>query len=130
MFSPRTAKLSSNSARSIKAFIVAFTLLNTNLSFADEKDALTLAIPVVSDARVFAEFKDKLPAVVNYFTHRSEQEVISFYQNEYGQIEQQERKRGRLTLNFNQAHSKIRVVISQQNKLRQVDVIVEEQLNN
>jgi len=80
----------------------------------------------MSDARVFAEFKDKMPAVVNYFTKNTEQEVIAFYQNTYGKAEQQERKRGRLTLNFNHKQNMIRVVISQQNKMRQVDVIVEE----
>ena len=37
----------------------------------------------------------------------------------------QERKRGRLTLNFSAQQQTIRVVISQQNRLRQVDVIVE-----
>jgi hypothetical protein len=80
----------------------------------------------MSDARIFADFKDKMPAVVNYFTKNTEQDVIAFYQSEYGKADKQERKRGRLTLNFNQEYSSIRVVISQQNQMRQVDVIVEE----
>lgn len=83
----------------------------------------------MSDAQVFAKFTDRTPAVINYFTKSSEEEVIEFYQKEYGQVLNQERKRGRLTVNFNQEQHSIRVVISQQNQLRQVDVIVEENSN-
>ena len=66
-----------------------------------------------------------MPAVVNYFTKKTEEEIIAFYQKEYGEPLQQERKRGRLTLNFSQETNNIRVVISQQNSVRQVDVIIE-----
>ena len=58
-------------------------------------------------------------------TRKTEEEVIAFYQKEYGEPLQQERKRGRLTVNFSQAQNNIRVVISQQNSMRQVDVMVE-----
>jgi hypothetical protein len=102
-------------------------LINVNLAIAEETAMVT--IPAMSDARVFAEFTDETPAVINYFTRSTEEEVIQFYQKEYGQALNQERKRGRLTLNFNQKQHSIRVVISQQNKLRQVDVIVEENSN-
>jgi hypothetical protein len=83
----------------------------------------------MNDARFFAEFKDKIPAVVNYFTKSTEEDVIGFYQKEYGQALNQKRKRGRLTLNFSQGKHDIRVVISQQNHLRQIDVIIENSMS-
>ena len=106
------------------AIFFAFTLLNVNLAVADEKAIVT--IPTMSDARIFAEFRDEIPAVVNYFSKNTEEDIISFYQKAYGQSLGQERKRGRLTLNFKQEMQNIRVVISHQNNMRQVDVIVEQ----
>jgi len=111
------------SAYSLSAILFAFTLVNANLAVAEE--SVTLSIPTMSDARIFAEFKDKMPAVVNYFSKSTEEDIIAFYQKEYGLPLAQERKRGRLTLTFNQEMQNIRVVISHQNNLRQVDVIVE-----
>ena len=111
------------SAYSLSAILFAFTLVNANLAVAEE--SVTLSIPTMSDARIFAEFKDKMPAVVNYFSKSTEEDIIAFYQKEYGLPLAQERKRSRLTLTFNQEMQNIRVVISHQNNLRQVDVIVE-----
>jgi hypothetical protein len=108
---------------SLNAILLTLTLTIVNQAVADETTIVT--IPTMNDARVFAEFKDKMPAVVNYFTKSTEEDVIGFYQKEYGQALNQERKRGRLTLNFSQEKHDIRVVISQQNHLRQVDVIIE-----
>lgn len=128
MFTPQTSNLSSHLARSCKAMLIAFSLVSANLVLAEEKVIVT--IPTVSDARVFAEFKDKMPAVVNYFTKKAEDEIIAFYQEEYGQPLTQDRKRGRLTLSFSQEEINIRVVISHQNNVRQVDVIVEDNTSN
>ena len=82
-------------------------------------------IPILDNAQVFAEFTDKLPAVINYFTRSSEAEVIDFYQQAFGEPYSQELKRGRLTLQYQEGEEVMRVVISQQNKKRQVDVIIE-----
>ena len=84
-----------------------------------------IKIPTLADAKVFAEFTDSLPAVINYFTDASEAQVIEFYLQEFGVANSQERKRGRLTLNYAEGEEVMRVVISQQNKKRQVDIIVE-----
>ena len=83
-------------------------------------------IPVLKDAQIFAEFSDSLPAVINYFTHASEAQVIDFYQQAFGESHSQERKRGRLTLRYLEGGEAMRVVISTQNKKRQVDVIIEQ----
>ncbi len=82
-------------------------------------------IPVLEDAQIFAEFTDALPAVINYFTQSTEAQVINFYQQTFGEAHSQERKRDRLTLQYQEGEEKMRVVISQQNKKRQVDVIIE-----
>ena len=82
-------------------------------------------IPILDNAQVFAEFTDKLPAVINYFTRSSEAEVIDFYQQAFGEPYSQDLKRGRLTLQYQEGEEVMRVVISQQNKKRQVDVIIE-----
>lgn len=82
-------------------------------------------IPVLEDAKIFAEFSDQLPAVINYFTNSSEADVIKFYQKAFGEPLSQERKRGRLTLKYQETADMMRVVISQQNNKRQVDVIIE-----
>ena len=88
-------------------------------------ESVKIEIPVIKNARIFAQFDDKAPAVVNYFSSETEQTIIKFYQEHYGEAIKQERKRGRLTLNYTADKQQIRVVISQQNKLRQVDVIVD-----
>lgn len=83
-------------------------------------------IPLMADAKVFAEFVDRLPAVVNYFTMASEDEVISFYNENFGEPIGQERKRERLTVSYYTDGIATRVVISQQDDYRQVDVLQEE----
>lgn len=85
----------------------------------------TLNIPKMEGAKVFAEFTDELPAVVNYYTLHNEQEIISFYQSIYGEVSHTEMKRGRLTLIFNNNDNRLRVIISAQGNRRQVDVMLQ-----
>ena len=87
-----------------------------------------IEIPVLKDAQVFAEFSDKLPAVINYFTQSTEAQVVNFYQQAFGEADSQERKRNRLTLQYQKGEEMMRVVISQQNKKRQVDIIIESKI--
>ena len=74
---------------------------------------------------MFAKFTDELPAVVNYFTRATQEQIIDFYQQHYGEFLSQEKKRGRLTLTYQHKKQRVRVVISEQNSKRQVDIIVE-----
>lgn len=116
-----------------KSSFLSRTLLLLMMSFsihAENDNSATTAlenvnIPVIDGARIFAKFDEKTPAVINYFTAENEANIIAFYNKSYGEPLHQERKRGRLTLNYQQAMQQIRVVISPQNKLRQVDVIVD-----
>jgi hypothetical protein len=86
-------------------------------------------IPLLDDAVIFANLDDELPAVANYYTQMSEQAVIDFYQQSFGEAASQERKRERLTLIYLSDDLVKRVVISQQNDKRQVDVMVEQAAN-
>ena len=61
MFNNFASKTYKKSASSFSAILLACTLLNVNLAVADEKVIVT--IPTMSDARIFAEFKDEIPAV-------------------------------------------------------------------
>lgn len=105
--------------------IPAVQLTSANAEIPTHSDYQNQYIPVIANARVFANLTDELPAVMNYFTDASEEEVISFYQQSYGEAHTQERKRGRLTLSYTQGEQKMRVVISTQGDKRQVDVLVE-----
>lgn len=111
-------------------FVSAILLcISTSIYALDTEESETnsnnVIIPMMTNAQVFADFTDDLPAVLNYFTRATEKQIIDFYQQHYSDAISQERKRGRLTLTYLQDKHNIRVVISQQNKKRQVDVIIE-----
>lgn len=108
----------------VSAILLSFS---TSIYALEDSEASSngVVIPMVTNAQVFADFTDEIPAVLNYFTNATEDQVIDFYQQHYGEFISQERKRGRLTLTYQQAAHNIRVVISQQDRKRQVDVIVE-----
>ena len=97
--------------------------LNT-LSFASD-EVNSFSIPKIDDAKVFADLTDNFPAVLNYYTLSTEEQIIDFYKQNLGDSINEEVKRGHLTLKYTKENKVIRVVISQQNKMRQVDVIVD-----
>ena len=117
MTTTRTSKYS------LFAGAVLFSLSSVTLA---SNETSPVSIPMIDNAQVFADFTDDMPAVLNYFTNASEEQVIGFYQQHFGEAISQERKRGRLTLSYLQEKQMMRVVISQQNNKRQVDVIVEQ----
>jgi len=102
--------------------LIAFIWLLTVPLFSLAQ-AKTINIPVLANAKIFAKFEDGTPAVVNFFTRATEQQVISFYVQHFGDVTSKQRKRGRLTLQFKQQNASIRVVVSKQNNMTQVDVI-------
>jgi len=108
----------------INVFLLSLSL-NIHAMEDNETKDKSVIIPIMTDAQVFADLTDKLPAVVNYFSGATEEQIIDFYQQQYNGFLSQERKRGRLTVIYEQDNQYIRIVISQQNKKRQVDVIVE-----
>lgn len=119
----RPSKRISSSMRSILLVGLFTSPLIASVNAYDGSDVFS--IDKMADAQVFAEFSDKMPVVVNYFTSATEAEVLAFYQEAYGKLVSQERKRGRLTSYFSVDDMAVRVVISQQNNKRQVDILVE-----
>ncbi len=113
----------------IKLIACGGLIISTHVLAQTNDEANTVNIPIMENAQVFADFTNKLPAVIDYFTKADEDSVINFYQTKYGEALSQERKRGRLTLTFTNDTDNIRVVISTQNKMRQVDVLVEKKNN-
>lgn len=81
-------------------------------------------IPVITGAKVFAQYTDDMPKVVNYFTTHNEQEIIHFYQEKYGDALSSTVKRGRKSLVFHVKEQQLTVIISTQGKVRQVDAIL------
>lgn len=81
-------------------------------------------IAVIEGAKIFAEYLEDTPAIVNYFSQASEQDIIDFYQNRYGTANRTDTKRGRLTLYFTVDDSELRVIISKQGKSHQVDAML------
>jgi len=115
-------------SKKLSLFVSAVLLsFSTSIYALEDSDASTnsVVIPMMTNAQVFADFTDELPAVLNYFTSATQEQVIDFYQQHYGDYLSQETKRSRLTLIYQQGQHKVRVVISQQNRKRQVDIIVE-----
>ena len=102
----------------------AFLLSLNAVSFASD-EVNSFSIPKVDDAKVFADLTDNFPAVLNYYTLATEEQIVDFYKQSFGDSINQEVKRGHLTLKYTKENKVIRVVISQQNKKRQVDVIVD-----
>lgn len=106
--------------------IILLSFSASTYALADrEVNTNSVVIPMITNAQVFAKFTDELPAVVNYFTRATQEQIIDFYQQHYGEFLSQEKKRGRLTLTYQQKKQRVRVVISEQNSKRQVDIIVE-----
>lgn len=106
--------------QSMVATFVCISTFSTNV-YAEETP---VSVEIVPQANVFADFRDEYPAVVNYFTELSEQEILSFYQAQYGEALTQERKRDRLVSTFSSEESNLRIVISTQGKVQQVDILV------
>jgi len=82
-----------------------------------------ISIDVMDNAKVFAQFDQEIPAVIGYFTTHSEVDIIGFYSNIYGKPLNNEYKRERLELTFVSDLHNIRIIISQQDNVRQVDIL-------
>lgn len=76
------------------------------------------------DAREFARLDDKLPAILSYFSQQSQQQLQQFYREQLGEPTQQRQRYGQLELHYHQSQQQIRVIISEQQQWRQVDMMV------
>ena len=105
-----------------KSIVITMLTLSLFVFKAHAQEPTT--IELIDDAKVFAQYDDEKPFVANYFTAHSEQEIIDFYKEKYGEIVSQERKRERLTVKFTQPENNIRIIISQQDAKHQVDLLI------
>ncbi len=82
-------------------------------------------VPLVNDAREFARLDTKLPAVLSYFTRQSMSQLQQFYQQQLGEPNNSEMVHGRLNLYYRLNQQQVRILISEQNDWRQVDIMVQ-----
>ncbi|XPF95624.1 hypothetical protein ACM9HF_06315 [Colwellia sp. RE-S-Sl-9] len=101
--------------------LLSSTLLSTSVNAADTEK---VTIEVMNDAKIFAQFDDEVPAVINYFTKNNETSIVDFYEENYGQAISSSRKKGRLEKSFIKDNYNIKIIISEQDNFRQVDVLV------
>ncbi len=113
----------------MKAALIAssFCFLH-NLAIAETTSLATntpITIPIVQDAQVFSKFDDKYPAMVNYFTKSSFNQVTVFYSDQFGAPLSEQVQYGRLELKFSNNNHEIRVIVDDQVNHREVDLIIE-----
>lgn len=122
--------MTKNTKRSLLPSIFCSTLYSALLSAAlistsaNATDTEKVTIEVMNDAKIFAQFDDEIPAVINYFTKSNETSIVDFYEEKYGQAISSNRKKGRLEKSFIKDNYNIKIIISEQNNFRQVDVLV------
>jgi len=107
-------------------FIAAFASISLFTAIATDVQASESNAPIAypTGAKIFASYTDELPMVINYYTQLSNQEIIRFYQEKYGEAIKSEMKRGRLALYFNLQTNTLRVIISKQGNFQQVDALL------
>lgn len=108
----------------IKTFIVGALFFGINMQINANELIQPISIPLLDNALVFSNLTESIPAVLNYYTDSTEDQIIEFYNQSFGEATSQELKRNRLTLLYEKEEQYIRVIISQQNSQRQVDIIL------
>ncbi|GHF01989.1 hypothetical protein [Thalassotalea profundi] len=106
----------------IKSTVIALITISVFVFKAYAQEPIK--VELLDDAKVFAQYDDEKPLVANYFTSHNEQEIIAFYEEKYGEIVSQERKKELLTLRFSESDSNIRIIVSKQNNKHQVDILI------
>jgi len=99
-------------------------LLGLLSSTTNASELKKIPIEVIENAKVFARFDDKIPAVVNYFTKDNEQTIVAFYDDKYGKAASSERIKDRLEMSYVNNNYRVKIIISEQNNFRQVDMLV------
>lgn len=110
---------------------LALILASTLLTMALATPSLSLAavsfyqVPLSADAREFARLENKLPAVLSYFSKQSMPELQGFYRQQLGEPDNSVVVHGRLNLYYRVNQQQVRILISEQNDWRQVDIMVQ-----
>ena len=117
-------KVKSISRYSILIAAIIFNLSAISMASEINKSPI-ITVPVLKDAHIFADFTDTLPAVVNYYTLATKEQIITYYSQQFGKPISQQNTQNYLTLLYQQEQKMIRIVLSQQENQRQVDIIIE-----
>ncbi|MGI5309412.1 hypothetical protein [Rheinheimera sp. WS51] len=82
-------------------------------------------IPIANDAREFARLDNKLPAVLSYFSQQSMPELRQYYIQQLGEPYKTESIYGRENLFFQVDGQQVRILLSERDNWRQVDIMVQ-----
>lgn len=82
-------------------------------------------VPLTADAREFARLENKLPAVLSYFSRQSVTQLQDFYRQQLGEPDNSSVVDGRLNLYYRVNQQQVRILISEQNDWRQIDIMVQ-----
>ena len=82
-------------------------------------------VPLTADAREFARLENKLPAVLSYFSRQTIGELQDFYRQQLGEPANIAIIHGHLNLYYRLNQQQVRILISEQNDWRQVDIMVQ-----
>ncbi|MDN3652918.1 hypothetical protein QWY77_09120 [Thalassotalea ponticola] len=98
-------------------------------SSSDTTATISIDIPMLADAKVFAAYTDSMPAVVNYFTQADTEQIRQYYTEKFGVPVSERTQYGRLELYFDYMQSDVRVIVDPQDYLpesnmQEVDVIM------
>ncbi|WNO60023.1 hypothetical protein [Rheinheimera sp. MMS21-TC3] len=100
-------------------FLVALSL-SSALQAAD-----FYQVPIAADAREFARLDNKLPAVLSYFSQKSMPELRLYYLQHLGEPFKAETIYGRENLFFHLDGKQVRILLSERENWRQVDIMVQ-----
>ncbi|WP_214000231.1 hypothetical protein [Arsukibacterium sp.] len=98
--------------------------LSASVSLSVKADSF-YQVPLTADAREFARLDTKLPAVLSYFSRQSLNELQDFYLQQLGEPDNSAIIHGRLNLYYRVNQQQVRILISEQNEWRQVDIMVQ-----
>ncbi|MBV2128101.1 hypothetical protein [Arsukibacterium indicum] len=82
-------------------------------------------VPLTADAREFARLENKLPAVLSFFSRQSVSQLQDFYREQLGEPDNSVVVHGRLNLYYRVNQQQVRILISEQNDWRQIDIMVQ-----
>ncbi|MDX1391071.1 MAG: hypothetical protein R3241_01725 [Rheinheimera sp.] len=82
-------------------------------------------VPMPADAREFARLDSKMPAVLSYFSQQSDSALREFYIQRLGSPNSEQTLYGREHLYFTVNGKQVRILISNRDDWRQVDIMVQ-----
>lgn len=101
--------------------VLGLLLASINVGYAKD----FYQVPIADDAREFARLDKKMPAVLSYFSQQSMTALHDFYVQQLGQPNNAQTLYGRENLYFSVGGNQVRVLLSERNDWRQVDIMVQ-----